>query len=480
MTKTKIKNFFRLATVLLLVGSFVLSSTGCTKGGTSEAKDAYKPVKLVYWSVWDDEDAFADIIKAYKLVRPNVKIEYKKFRYEEYEQALLEALAEDRGPDIFSIHNTWVKRYEPRLLSMPASVTIPVKYLKGTVKKEEVIELQTQKMMTILDLKKNFLDVVYQDVVDQKNVGTEKAPKMQDVIWGLPLSVDTLVMYYNKDLLNNAGIAEPASNWQDFQDQVAKITKIDAATNKFLVSGAAIGTADNVARSSDIISLLMMQNLAPMLDDAGYAAFDKRPKITGVEGVPGVGAVEYYSQFANPMGGAYTWNNEMPNSLDAFIQGRTAYFFGYSYHRATIDAKAPKLNYSIAAVPQVGDQQKVNFANYWVETVSSKTKNKDYAWDFVQFSAKEDNVVKYLDKNKKPTALISAKVINQQLADEKIQVFADQLLTAKSWYRGYDPTGAEKAMGEMINLINSGTMESNKAVKQAVEKINSTIKKKPQ
>jgi multiple sugar transport system substrate-binding protein len=481
MRKIKIKSTVRVFALFLVCASLVFSTTACTpKGGDPAAVAAYKPVKLVYWRVWDDKDAFADVIKAYQQTHPNVKIEYKKFRYDEYEQALVQAIAEDRGPDIFSIHNTWIKKYTPLILSLPATTTIPVKTISGTIQKEEVISMATKKSITPFDVKKNFLDVVADDVIQSKNVGTEKEPKYQDVIWGLPLSVDSLVMYYNKDLLNNAGIAEPAKSWEEFQAQVKKITKIDSVSGNFLVSGAAIGAADNIERSFDLLSLLMMQNLAPMLDDTGSVAFDKQPKIAGVTGVPGFGALDFYAQFASPLYEGYCWNKNMPASLIAFQQGRIAYFFGYSYHRPLIDTAAPKLNYSIAGVPQVGEQQKVNYANYWVETVSSKTKNKDFAWDFIQFATREENVSKFLDKNKKPTALRSAKIINQQLADEKIAIFADQLLTARSWYKGYDPTGAEKAFAEMINAVNSGTLDTPKAVKQAVEKINSTIKKKPQ
>ncbi len=481
MRKIKIKKFARIFALVFVCAGLILGNTACTsKGGSAEAVAAYKPVKLVYWRVWDDEDAFDELIRAYQQAHPNVKIEYKKFRYNEYEQALIRAIAEDRGPDIFSIHNTWVKKYNPLISSLPATTSIPVKHLVGTVKKEEVVEIVKKTSLTPFDLKKNFLDVVAGDVILPKNIGTEKEPKYQDAIWGLPLSVDSLVMYYNKDLLNNSGISEPAKNWVEFQDQVKKITKIDTNTGNFLVSGAAIGAADNVERSFDILSLLMMQNLAPMLDESGVAAFDKRPKIAGIESVPGFGALDFYTQFSSPLYEGYCWNKEMPGSLTAFEQGRTAYFFGYSYHRPLIEAAAPKLNYDIAAVPQVGEQQKVNYANYWVETVSSKSKNKDYAWDFIQFATKEENVAGFLDKNKKPTALRSAKIINQQLADEKISIWADQLLTARSWYKGYDPTGAEKAFTDMINAVNSGTLDTAKAVKQAVEKINQTIKRKPQ
>ncbi|MEK7158879.1 MAG: extracellular solute-binding protein [Patescibacteria group bacterium] len=462
-----------ILTVLVLIGV-----NGCAKGGTLEAQKAYKSEKLVWWRVWDNEDAVSDLIKAYKQIHPNVTIEYKKFRYEEYEKELLEALAEDRGPDIFSIHNTWMERYKTKLMPLPATTIIPVKYITGTVKKEEIVELVTKNSLTPGAVRKNFIDVVATDVVMKDDINAKTPAEAVEKVWGLPISMDTLVMYYNKDLLNNSGVIEPAKSWADFQEQVKKITKIDKDSGQILISGTSLGTAGNVDRNFDILSLLMMQNLTPMIVD-GQAMFSAKPKGMAQEAIaPGIGALEYYVQFSSPLYEGYSWNDKMPNSLEAFMKGQVGYFFGYTYHRDEIKAKAPKLNLGIAPVPQVGEGQRVNYANYWVEGVSNKTKIKNYAWDFAQFVSDEKNVVKYLEKNKKPTALKSTKLINAQLLDEELAAPVEQLLTAKSWYHGESPNAAETIFAEMINSVVNSSLQPQQAINQAVEKINFSLNKK--
>ena len=471
MKLVKIKAIF----VVCIAVCIAVSSTGCTKGGNPAAQKAYKSENIVWWRAWDNESAMSDLIAAYRQLHPNVNIEYRKFRYEEYENELLEAMAEDRGPDIFSVHNTWMERYKSKMLPLPAKTVTPVKYITGSIKKEEVVEFKTANSLTPAQVRKKFLDVVADDVIMLDGSGGTWVEK----VWGLPISLDTLVLYYNKDLMNNAGIAEPPTSWSEFQENVKKMTKIEKDSGKILISGAALGAANNVVRSFDILSLLMMQNLTPMMDDFGNVTFDKRPKGLDQDVVlPGLGALEYYVQFASPLHEAYSWNDKMPDSLEAFIGGKAAFFFGYSYHRELIRARAPKLNFAIAPVPQVGENQKVNYANYWIETVSNKTKIKNYVWDFVQFIADEKNVEKYLDRNKKPTALRSAALINKQLADEEIAVFADQLLTAKSWYHGYNSTGAEEAFAEMINSVLAGHLKPMAALKQSVLKVQYSITKK--
>ena len=472
------KQFFKNFSLLVLALFVLIMITGCAKGGTLEAQKAYKQEKLVWWRVWDNEDAVSDLIKAYKQAHPNVSIEYKKFRYDEYEKELLEALAEDRGPDIFSIHNTWMERYKTKLMPLPAETILPVKYITGTVKKEEIVELQTKKSLTPSTVRKNFLDVVASDVIMKDDINAKTPSAAVEKVWGLPMSVDTLVMYYNKDLLNNAGIAEPAKSWADFQEQVKKITKIDKDSGQILISGASLGTAGNIERGFDILSLLMMQNMTPMIVD-GVAAFNTKPKGLGNEAVaPGLGALEYYVQFSSSLYEGYSWNDKMPNSLEAFMKGQVGYFFGYTYHRDEVKAKAPKLNFGIAPMPQVGEGQKVNYANYWVEGVSGKTKVKNYAWDFAQFITDEKNVVKYLEKNKKPTALKSTKLINAQLLDEELAPAVEQLLTAKSWYHGQSPNAAEDIFEEMVNSVISASLLPAQALQQAAEKINFSLNKK--
>ena len=47
--------------------------------------------------------------------------------------------------------------------------------------------------------------------------------------WGVPFQRSTIVQYYNKDLLKEAGIANPPSTWAELADAAKKLTKKDAS-----------------------------------------------------------------------------------------------------------------------------------------------------------------------------------------------------------------------------------------------------------
>jgi len=281
------------------------------------------------WRAWDETDDFKDIINAYQEKHPTIKIEYRKIRFEDFEDELINALAEDRGPDIFSIPNTKVKEYKNKISPVPPSVTVSKLVIKETpIKTERYLELETKKMLSIGDLRNKFIDVVADDVVVRDEEKNEK-------MYGLPLFVDTLAMYYNKDLFNNAGIVEPPKYWdRNFQETVKDLSKQDAKGD-IIQSGVALGTADNIERASDILSILMMQNGTVIMSDSGEVLIDQIP--AGSNNYhPSLGALRFYTDFANPMKEVYCWNDDLDDSLKRFTEGNTAIMFGYSYHGQTI------------------------------------------------------------------------------------------------------------------------------------------------
>jgi multiple sugar transport system substrate-binding protein len=454
--KNKIIALSLLLTFLLTAGA------GCSN---TVAPSSVKPVTLTYWRVFDDEDAFADIIANYKKIHPYITIEYKKFRYDEYEKQLINAFAEDRGPDIFSIPSTWLTEYQNKIAPLPPQLTLVYPVTKGTVKKTTVAELRTTPSLSLKDLKSNFVDVVYNDALLSKD-GSQK-------IYGLPLYMDTLAMYYNTDLFNNAGISQPPQYWNlDFQQYVKKLTKQNNRGD-IIQSGVAMGGSTNIQRSQDILSLLMMQNGAVMMNNDSVL-FQSIPPGSAQNYNPGLEALRFYTDFSNPAKDVYCWNSSLSNSVTMFEQGNLAIMFDYAYDLPTIRAAAPKLNFSVAKMPQIqGNTNQVNYANYWMETVSAKSKNVNEAWDFIQFETSQEQVQNYLKIAKKTSALRS--LINQELSDLDLGVFASQNLTAQSWYRGNDPLAAESAMQEMIDMTVKDIKNIAQTINQAAQKVQQTI-----
>lgn len=466
------KRFNKIFAVFL---TLVLVGQGCTKGPTPEAQQLSKPTTLNVWSVVDDIDVYQPILNDFRAAFPNVEIRFRRFRLEEYENEILNALSEDKGPDVFLIHNTWVGKYLPKIQPSPPSVRVAQQVVTGTVRKQVVYEVVEAKTISPRQYRQDFVDAVAKDGIRRVNVSTlADQPKFEDRVVAIPMSVDTLALYYNKDLLNTAGIATPPDGWDQFQAQVRRLVRQNAL-GEIVQAGAGFGTGSNVERSPDIMALLMMQNGTVMADDNGYPTFERIPPDLASERdtPPAFEALGFYTDFANPSKDVYSWNLSMPNSLDAFIQGSSAFFLGYSYHLPVIRARAPKINLGITKVPQITGNPEVNFANYWMWTVSKKAKNADLAWHFVNFLTNATEAPKYLEAAKRPAARRA--LLTSQLEDEDIGVFSSQVLTAKSWYRGVDPKNAELAIIDMIDGVVQGTLDPRNALRLTSEKIAQTI-----
>jgi len=457
MKKSKIKIFI----FLLLAMAMTTTGFRCNFITPSE-QQALQPIELTWWGMEDDPSAYNQLINDYRGLHPHISVTYRKLRKEEFEKELLNALAEDRGPDIFTIENTWITKYLSKIEPIPPKTKVAYQFVQKTlnIKEETITEVRENISLTPFQLKDTFLDTIYNDVVRDNQ------------IYGLPLSLDTLVMFYNRDLLNNAGIPLPPTNWLALQQNVKTLTYQDKNGN-LIQSGAALGSGANIDYSPDILSLLMMQNGARM-SIGNQVTFGLVPADINIKNYnPGPEALRFYTDFSNPSREAYTWNDSFPTSLDAFAQGRVAMIFGYFSDIKYLDAKrGGKLNYVVAKAPQIEGRPEVNFARYSVNTVSKKSRNINEAWDFLQFISKKAEAEKYLASTSKPTAL-RALVADQQ-ANDKLKVFAEQLLTAKSWYQGKDVETMYQNFNLMIEMVRKGQPLKD-AVEMAIQKIQQTF-----
>ncbi len=421
--------------------TLIFTTTGASCFNTNKQVANGKEVTLEMWGVFDSPEVFQPIIQAYQTAHPNVKINYTQKDYAEYEDDSLNALAEGSGPDIWMIKNDWFVRDYQKLASMPSG-------LLSTGDSQKRTDLQV--------LKDKFAPVVYTDVV------------VNDKIYGLPLYVDTLALYYNTDIFQkkvqefsqqgnttqSAFLSNPPQNWDD----VIEANKLLTVKNgdNITQAGLALGGSVNIDQSYDILSLLMLQNHANMVSDDKKSATFNQPikKQDGSLYYPGTQALDFYSSFADPSKVTYSWNSNMGKDIDLFAQGKVAMIIDYAYRQQTLFQVNPNLNYSIAPMPQIkGETTATDYASYWPLTVTKKCANQDVAWDFIN-TIINNGLGNYLAATKRPSPLSSQNVpgVIQRLAN-KNSTFAFQTMTAKDWYKGKYPSKVDQIFLDLINNV---------------------------
>lgn len=415
----------------LLLGGFGCKNTAPAVGG----KDTQRKT-LEIWTVYDDVDALQKLVTAYRAERPYLQVNIRQLRAEELYDRLVEALAEDRGPDILSLNNRAIGKYVSKLAKMPGSIRdTTVRVVKGNFSTETIVNTQTKATVTLDQLDRQYLQVVRQDAV------------RGGAIYGLPLSMDTMAMYYNKDLLDRAGVPEPPKTWEEFQEAVRKLTKYDQSSGKIIQSGAAIGTGSNVPWSDDVLYVLFKQSNVPFVDRANRAIFNRRAADSGDE-TPAMDVLDFYTDFANPTRDTYTWNAEMGNALDSFVTGKVGFFFGYHFHNDMIKSRAPQLNYEVVPMLQLNSEVQANVAYYTLLTVTAKSKNPNEAWALITHLTNSAATKTYLDATGRLTALRAH--IGAQSENIELAPFVSQLLIASSWYSGNNYEAAASAVSDML------------------------------
>ena len=457
------RSLFGLMCLLIVI---VTSGTLCSNSG--KVPD---PITLQYWTVFTDQEDINSVIDAFKTTYPYISIEVRQLVLEEYEHKLIEAWAQGEGPDIFSVPNSHLGAFKDLIEPLPTNLTITtVTQQEKLGKKETIYAPATMRSTSIQELSSTFPQVVYDDVVLSHQA--KKNESAEEKIFGLPQSLDTMILYYNKDLLNRAKIPLPAETWEEFVTQVPNLTLVDV-DNNIIQAGAALGTADNIPRMFDIMSLLMMQNGAVMT--VGERVNFALESETQADYFPGVRAVEFYTSFADSEVEWYSWNANQPDAFESFVAGKVAYFLGYHYHLAELENRAPNLNFDIAPVPQVDLTTDISYANYWVETVSVNSAQVDEAWAFVEaLTTDPTNVAAVLEKTERPAALKA--LLADQQEDYVLSIFANQTLTAQSWYAGVQPEEVEQQFAEMVTIINEGRLDVTTAVTNTADKVELTYK----
>lgn len=403
------------AIILILLIS-ISSLSGCrTKFGSNSTPQ--EDITLTFYGLFDSEDIYQPLIQQYEAENKNVNIIYKKFTNpDDYLDLIVNELAQGEGPDIFMMHNTWFPKNYKKLTPAPDTIVNP-------------------------DIFRSlFVDVTAEDLIIPDDSGVEQ-------IWGMPLYVDTLALYYNDAYLEEAvpSRGRPGETWEEIASDVTQLNREDKSFSRFERAGIAMGRTDNILRAFDIIMMLMLQyDVNFYSDDLTKVAFSSDENA--------MNALELYASFALPSQKNYSWNEYLADAdsdekeIETFASGQLSMMLGYSYayddivnEISTLKSKGEKTidisDVKIQETPQVYDpntsaETRKAYASYFVPVVSRTSQHSEEAWSFLASLVSEDNLSYYNEETHRPSALRS--LISDEMEDPIYGTFAAQVGYAKS------------------------------------------------
>jgi multiple sugar transport system substrate-binding protein len=208
--------------------------------------------------------------------------------------------------------------------------------------------------------------------------GTVLANTYKGRIYGVPVFIDSGMLYYRKDLLEKYGF-KPPETWQEMVSQAKKITSGEAANNAAL-NGFSGQFKQYEGLVCDMMEYILSNGGSIMKPDTG------QPEIAAKQAVQAVRFVrdEIIGNIAPE--GELTY--EEPESLALFIQGKAVFHRNWPYAwevsndpaRSRVAGKV-----GIARLPHFPGGKSYSTLGGWQLAVSSYSKHKDAAWTFIKF-----------------------------------------------------------------------------------------------
>ncbi len=299
----------------VLMGLVALALISVYKPPADPTKTALTGVVEIWGTL--DKNAFYRTLEPIIEQEPAYRaITYTQIEPEAFDNQLLNALAEDRGPDLIILPHEELVSYRSKLQ--------PITYDSFP--------------------ERNFRDL-YID-------GAELFA-LNEGVYAYPLMVDPLVMYWNRDILARQNMVNPPTSWEAIVNNIVPSFVSRDFNRNISMSPIAFGEFRNVTHASDIISMLTLQGGSQMVLEGNEGRYQiLLNRVPGGNAVPFESALTFYTNFASPSNPLYSWNRARPNDRDAFIGESLILYFGKGSEARSLAAQNPNLNFDIAEVPQ--------------------------------------------------------------------------------------------------------------------------------
>ncbi len=225
------------------------------------------------------------------------------------------------------IHNSWLPKFEKYLTPLPSTV------------------------MSLQTYAEEFYPTALEDFTGKKGD-----------IYAIPLQIDGLMVIYNR-FTSKSWILYPPADW----DSLWTLQKNDKTDSRGIITqaGLAVGTAENITHSTDILLYFFLQNLAPIIGE------DKT--VVNLTSPRAVTAFEEYTSFAKDKDA--TWASYLPNDVTHFVRGELAMMFGTSWRALEILERTEDIDFGLAPLPRLTNNEEAYLSSYWGTSVSNTCRN---------------------------------------------------------------------------------------------------------
>ena len=428
--------------VLIAIGGIFLVLFVAVFIFSRPASNSFTPGTIVVWGTAPKE-SFQEAILSYQKLNEGSKVTYVEKPAKDFEIVLVNALAAGKGPDAWIADQELITTHADKIRSFPAA------------------------FFSASTLRTSMVDLAY----DLYVVQNDDLPT--SVVRAVPLWVDPLVLFWNRDLFNGASIATPPSNWTDFQQTSTRLVRRDAQAN-IGVSGAAFGRGENVPEAYDIVMLMLMQRGGNLMSDKGRIDFGN-PNVEPNERTSLTESVlRYYTDFGNIGRSTYSWSASFSSPLDRFAGGRAGMMVNYLSSIAIIEETNPHLGVNVSPVPQATEKA-LTLARVPAFAVSAQSKNPTQAWHFGSYLATDAASTFAIPQGTAP----ALRSLLESKSDQTYKAIVTAASLQASWPRDPFPATSRSILNSTIDAVantkltvTEGASSARTQLERALNKIN--------
>lgn len=289
----------------------------------------------------------------------------------------------------------------------------------------------------------------------------------------MPFGLDTRLLYYRTDLLEEAGYTEPPQTWDELVEVAKALTKdVDGDGNIDQWGFVSLGLPGQVFNTYTFFDFLF-QNGGQLFNEEGEPAFNS-PE--GVEALQFMVDLKNVHQVMPPDVVTYD-NNEVH---EGFLAGTFAMANHWPYLWGMLAGTELEdvVGYAPQAAPE-GGESRTTF-NRWGFGIPKMSENKEAAWDLIQYlTSAEAGIVEYsaqLDWPMRESVYASPEAQDIPERHREFSEFVFELTEANS-EPVMLPRGGETSqiLGEYIDQAMAGAMSPEDALNAAAEQISALL-----
>ncbi len=419
---SKFQLFFLIGCGFFVLVGTIIFSTAKSGGGV-----AASPVHI--WGFVDTNE-FQSVLESSGLAGDKtLQITYEQKNKDTFDTDFVTALADGYAPDVFFAEQDTVVKHASRMIEIPYS-SYPQRSFQDTFAEGAEVFLT--------------------------NTGVRI----------IPLSIDPIVLYWNRNLFTNAGLTNPPTTWASYPAYINQLFTKKEGFLDITQTALPFGTWDNIQDAKGIVSTLILQGGGTVTDTTTSGALISTLPNGGSTGIsPAEAALNFFVDFSNPQKNVYTWNRSLPNSLDYFAAGRAATYLGYASEYKTIQEKNPNLNFDISLAPQGANPTKVTYARIGGLALSKSAADPAAAVRVMYGLSNPDALTTYTNLiNAAPSRRDMLNAPDSGNATET--VVYDSAIIARTWLDP-DKNKTTSIFADMVNSIISGRKKISDSVKTA-------------